>query len=42
MLKKFDPMKKFLMLFIPNHQKDTKRGEGETRYRLRKHKFQVA
>lgn len=42
MLKIFDAMKKFLMLFIPNPQKDTKRGEGETRYRLRKHKFQVA
>lgn len=42
MLKIFEVIKKFPMLFIPNHQKDTKRGEGETRYRLRKHKFKVA
>lgn len=42
MLEIFDAMKKFPMLFIPNHQKDTKGGEGETRYRLRKRKFKVA
>lgn len=34
-------MKTFLMLFIPNPEKATNRGEGETRYRSRKHKFQV-
>lgn len=39
MLKIFDAMKKFLMLFIPNHQKDTKRGEGEIRCTLKSTSF---